>query len=170
MKLAKELAKQAEKFNICNEWDDRLKTLEDKREMAEMYIKGIDFCLSNDFPSNEFIKENFGEVIEEYGIYIDKTINLTNPRRCVALGSTTGGIEINSYRVCEVFAKHDSKLSIMAKDNAFVEIDAFDNSVLKIVAEGKAKIHINKYEGSTISFDKNDESMIKIVDKHRKTY
>lgn len=173
MKIAKELAKEAKRKGICEPWYNDLKMLGDnKKAMVAMYVKGIDFCLSNDYPSNEYIRENFKGVMEDFGVFLDDTINLVNYKRCIALGRTKGRVEIASYGVCEVFAKHDSELRIIAKDNAFVEIDIFDNAVVYVHAQDRAKVHINRYGGNIISdpIEDGNLAMVKIVEKHKKTY
>lgn len=170
MKIAKELASEAKKNGICETWYKELKTLEDKKAMLEMYVKGIDFCLSHDFPSNDYIRANFKGVMEDFGVFLDDNISLLNPRRCIALGSTKGRIEIGSYGICEIFAKHDSELAIIVKDNTFVVIDVFDNSVIHVHAQDRAKVHVNLYEGGKITTEKVGDAVIKIVEKHKKTY
>ena len=54
MDLAKELARQAKKKGICKPWYNELKSLngDNINAMAQMYLKGIDFCLANDYPDN----------------------------------------------------------------------------------------------------------------------
>lgn len=167
--IAKELAKQAKRKGICDEWHKQLKSLTDKRAMVDMYIRGIDFCLSNEFPNNEYIRDNFKGVMEEKGVFLDDEVNLVNPRYCVALGKTEVDVRIVGYKVCEVFAKHQSTLNIMAEDNAFVEVDMFDSSVVSVISYGKSKVHINKY-GGALTFDQQGESIIKVVEKEKKTY
>lgn len=170
MKLSKELAKQAQKLNICQEWHDELKTLEDKRIMVQMYLKGVDFCLANDYPNNTFIRANFKGVMEEFGVFLDDEINLINTEKCVALGATKGRVEIDNFNVSEVFIKHESALNVIAKDNAFVMIDAFDNTVVMIHAQDNAKVCVNKYGNATIHSNHIDSAMVKIIEKQKKTY
>lgn len=167
--IAKELAKQAKRKGICEEWHKQLKALTDKRAMVDMYIRGIDFCLSNDYPDNDYIRANFKGIMEEKGVFLDDNISLVNFRYCVALGKTKGSVKASCYKVCEVFAKHESNLNILVEDNAFVEIDMFDNSVVSVKSSGKAKVHINHY-GGTLTFDEQGESIIKVVEKNKKTY
>jgi len=83
--ISKELAKQAKRLNICQEWYDKLKMITDMNGLADMYLNGIDFCLANDFPSIEFIRSNFKGKMEQFGVFLDDSINLTNPMKCVAL-------------------------------------------------------------------------------------
>lgn len=170
MKIAKELAKEANRKGICKPWYKELKTLEDKRAMVAMYVKGIDFCLSNDYPSNEYIRTNFKGMMEGFGVFLDDNINIVNFRRCIALGNTKGRVEISSFGVSEIFAKHDSELAVIAKDDAFVMIDLFDDAVLHIHAQDRAKVCINRYDGGKVTTDTIGEAVIKIVEKHKKTY
>lgn len=167
--IAKELAKQAKKKGICREWHKELKGLTDKRAMVDMYIRGIDFCLSNEFPDNEYIRENFKGVMEDKGVFLDENVNLVNYRRCVALGKTNACVRVSGYKVCEVFAKHESHLNIIVEDNAFVEIDMFDDAVVSVTGSESAKVHINRY-GGTLTFDQQDKSIVKVVAKNKKTY
>jgi hypothetical protein len=170
MKIAKELAKEAKKNGICDTWYNELKILEDKRAMVQMYLNGIDFCLANDYPDNEYIRANFKGMMEEFGVFLDDNIDLVNVKKCVALGATKGRIEVNGFGVSEIFVKHESALNITAKDNAFVMIDVFDDGVVMIDAQDNAKICVNKYGNARIHSNKVDSAMIKIIEKHKKTY
>ena len=170
MKIGKELAKQAQRFNICQEWHDELKTLEDKRTMVQMYLKGIDFCLANDYTSNDYIRRNFGDIMNEFGVFLDNNIDLVNVEKCVALGATKGRVEINDYGTSEIFVKHNSELTIIAKDNAFVMVDVFDSVVVHIEAYNHAKVCVNRYGNAKINPKEVDSAMIKIIEKHKKTY
>ena len=166
MNLSKELAKQAKRHRICAEWHTRLKNLSDKPAMIEMYLAGIDFCLANDYPSNDFIRRYFKGDMESHGVFLDDSVDLTNPKKCVALGNTKGNIEVNGYSVSEIFVKNDSELSIVAKDDAFVMVDAFDNSTIHVWTYGS----VNRYGNAKIHSKELDFSAIKIIEKHRKTY
>ncbi|WP_373775899.1 hypothetical protein [Porphyromonas loveana] len=168
-KIAKQLAKDAKEKGICKEWHDDLKRLDNKRKMIDMYIRGIDFCLSNEFPSNDYIRDNFKGHMEDQGVFLDDRIDLTNFRRCVALGKTSGNVLVTDYGVCEVFAKHQSKLIINAKGHAFVEIDMFDDSNVTVIASDSARVHVNKY-GGHLTTTENGCSRIKTTVKNKKTY
>lgn len=169
-KLAKQLAKKAKSLNICKEWHGVLKTLEDKHEMVKMYLDGIDFCLSNDYPDNDFIKKHFSDVASEHGVFVDKEIDIANPSKCVALGSTNGKITVDGYTVSEVFVKHDSDIFISAEDSAFVMVDVFDSSRTIVHTSGNAKVCINRYGNARIEKHTKEASMVKVIEKHKKTY
>lgn len=169
MKIGKELANAAKKKGICKEWFNNMKGLDDKEALIEMYVKGIDFCLANDFPSNDYIRTNFAGKMEAYGVHLDEFLNTVNDRRVVALGNCLGRIEVNRFGVSEVFVKHESDLVIVAKDNSFVMIDMFDSTKLKVIASEDAKVCINHYGGDLIT-EKSDDAIVKVIQKNKKTY
>jgi hypothetical protein len=172
MKLNKELALEAKKHNICEDWFNDLLHTEGKERLIEMYLDGIDFCLSNEYPSLSFIKQNFVGVMEKYGIFLDGNINSLNFRHVVALGSCEGIAEYTGFEVGQVFVKHESKLTIKASGNAFVMVDMFDQSEVEIVASENAKVCVNHYGGelSTITDSEPGNAIIKVIRKHSKTY
>ena len=159
----------AKKHGICEDWYLQLKNEKDVDSMLEMAIKGIDFCLSNDFPSNDFIRKNFKGKMEHYGIHLDEVLNLVSEKKVVALGACTGIIEVKDYDVCEVFVKHNSKVKIMANENAFVMVDLFDGAEIEVYSDDNATVCINRY-GGTIIDKSQGESRIKIIEKNKKTY
>ena len=97
---------------ICAPWHAELLTLQDKEAMVEMYLKGIDFCLANDYPNNDFIRSHFKGVMEKQGVFLDDNVKVENMPKCVCLGATKAHVEVQGFQVCEVFAKHDSELNV----------------------------------------------------------
>lgn len=171
MSIAKELAKEAKRKGICKEWYGELRKLgDDKRAMLQMYIKGIDFCLKNDFPSNEYIQANFRGVMEDFGVFLDNpTLNVTNFSKVVSLGKTEGIVTTTGFHVCEMFVKHQSDITIEAKDNAFIVVDVFDDTRLTIHAYDEAKVCVNRY-GGTVSTESEDGATVKVIEKNQETY
>lgn len=171
MKINRQLAKQAKEKGICKDWFKDLEQTENITDLIQMYLKGIDFCLANDFPSNDFIRKHFKGKMEDFGIFLDGSFQLKNKSKCVLLGNCKGILAIDQYNVSEVFVKHQSEIILEAKDNAFVMIDLFDDAVLHIHALGDAKICVNQYQGkSQIHQTKSENAQIKIITKNKKTY
>lgn len=172
MKLNKKLALEAKKHNICEDWFNDLLHTENKEKLIKMYLDGIDFCLSNEYPPRPFIKEHFGGIMEAYGIFLDDEINAENFRHVVALGSCQGSANYNSYEVGQVFVKHESKLTIKASGNSFVMVDMFDESEVEVIASENAKVCVNHYGGelTTTTDSEPGNAIIKVIRKHSKTY
>lgn len=171
MKLNKELAHAAKKKGICEDWFKDLLNTEDKGKLIQMYLKGIDFCLSNEYPSLSFIRENFVGAMEPFGVFLDEEIKAENSRHVVVLGNCNGTANYSGFEVGQVFAKHNAKLTVTAKDSSFVMIDVFDNAEVEVVASDNAKICVNHYGGRVTSqSSEHGNSVIKIIRKHSKTY
>lgn len=169
MNLSHELAKQAKINGICEDWYLILKNEKDIDSLLDMYIKGIDFCLSNDYPSNDFIRKNFKGKMEAHGIHLDEVIDIVNERKVIALGKTMGTVEITDYEVSEIFVKNNSELTITASGNSFVMVDIFDDSKVTVSASDDSKVVINRYGGKVFQ-DSKDDSCIKLIEKNKKTY
>lgn len=169
MNLSKELAARARKNGICQEWHDKLLSLNDKDAMCEMYLRGIDFCISNNYPGNDFIRSHFKGVMEKHGVFLDDALKVENKPKCVCLGACSGDVLVDGFNVCEVFAKHDSEIAIVASGNAFVMVDVFDNSIVTIHAHDRAKVCVNRY-GGTVKHSADGDAVVKIREKNKKTY
>ena len=169
MKLSNELARYAKIHGICEDWYLALKNENDINGLLDMYIRGIDFCLANDYPSNDFIANNFKGKMEAHGVHLDETLEIVNERKIIALGKSVGTIEINEFEVSEIFIKHDSELVLIASGNSFVMIDIFDNAKLTVLASDDAKVRINRYGGQVFQ-ESIDDSFIKLTEKNKKTY
>ena len=163
----RQLAKAAQANGICTPWLNELKTLDNKDDLVGMYIRGLDFCLAHDYPSNDFIRAHFKGMMEKHGVFLDEAIELQNQCKCIALGETTGRVETNGYSVCEVYAKHQSSLNIIAKDNAFVMVDVYDEAVVSVYAHDRAKVCVNKHGGS-VTYKATDDAVVKIREKSNK--
>lgn len=169
MKIGKELAIAAKRKGICKEWFNNMKLIDDKDALIEMYVKGIDFCLANDFPNNDYIRANFAGKMESYGVHLDESLNTSNDRRVVALGRCIGRVKVDGFGVSEIFLKHESNIEVIANDNCFVMIDMFDNSKLHVIASGDAKVCINHY-GGDLNTESKDDAIVKVIKKDKKTY
>lgn len=172
MKIARELAKEAKKKGICKEWYNQLKRLNEKRELIKMYVKGLDFCLPKNYPSNDYIRANFKGEMEEFGVFLDDELKVTNRRPCVALGNCKGTIEYNGYSVGRLYIKNGCNVEVNASDSSFVMIDIYDDATLLLnVVSETAKVCVNRYGGTVmIKPHSCDVARIKIVDKPKKIH
>ncbi len=163
--FAKQLQKEAQALGACSPGLLDLKnTGDNKAALVQLYLSKLEFCLEHDFPSNDFIREHGKGIIEDFGVFLDDKIDITNYRKCVALGNTSGEINITSYGVSQIFAKHTSDLVINASGNAFVQVYLYDDAELTIQAHDRAKVRVNKF-GGKITAANDGESVVKVVDK-----
>lgn len=167
--LNKEVLAEAIQNDICEPWAEMIKNA-DIHKLLQMYNDGIDFCLSNNFPSNEFLKAKAGDLLADYGIYIDEEVNLKNPVKAVFLGKSNTYLSILDYTVSQIFIKHKSEAEINVTNDAFVVIDAFDDVVLNISAYGESKVLVNLFGRAKISHQTAGNAIIKVIRKLKDTY
>lgn len=170
MNLNKELAYEAKKNGICKDWFNRLQVTEDKDELIKMYLDGIDFCLSNDYPPRTFFKP-FDGIRQKYGVFLDEQIETVNSRHVVALGTSEGSASFTDFEVGQVFVKHEAKVEIKASGNAFVMVDVFDDAEVEVIASDNAKVCVNRYGGFITSTTGSEgNAVIKVIQKHSNNY
>lgn len=170
MKINKELASIAKKLDICKPSYEMLNKAESKDAMMQMFVKGIDFCLANDFPSVEYLEKHGEGITEKYGVHVNKTVECINSPFTVLLGESKAVISNNEYSFSQLFIKHQSSVDIELTDNSFTVIDVFDDSVLIGTASGNSRVLINKYGNPSINVQQKDNAQVQIIDKQQKTY
>lgn len=169
MEINKRLARDAQKKGICEEWFARLMETKSKGDLIKMYLEGIDFCLSNEYPRNEFIRKHFVGVCEAYGVFLDEAITAENFQHVVALGECEGTTTYDGWNVGQVFVKHRSRLKVLATGNSFVVVDVFDETAVEVEARDNAKVCVNHY-GGNITTTTGGKAVIKVIRKQSKTY
>lgn len=162
--IINEIAKKAHKLGACQQGYRELLSATSKHDLCHSYIKNLDFCLEHNFPSNDYIRKHFKGIMEEQGIYLDDVIELHNLRMCITLGKTNGRIILSEYSVAEIYAKHQSALNIVAKDNAFVMVDVYDDAVVNVYASDRAQVCVNRH-GGKITYNATGDAVVKIMEK-----
>ena len=170
LELKQELKNTALNYGLCIGWQKMFDDVKDKDTLVQMYVRGIDFCFSNNYPTSGYIEQNFKGICEKYGVYVNEQAELTNCRKVVFVGECSGKLKYNSYEVAQVFVKDSSTIEIEATDHAIVTVDCFDNAVIKANATNQAKIIINRYIGAEVSTKSDETGIVKVVEHRCKTY
>jgi hypothetical protein len=161
---------KASLYNVCQPGALKISAAKTTAEMLQIYIDGIDFCLSNNFPTNQDLREIAGDIMNQHGIYIDQRFKICDRRLIVALGICIGEIRVTNYNVCKVYAKHDSVLKIIATNNSFIDVDCLDTTNIEIIAQDNATVLVSVYSNAIVSQDQRDNSKIKVQYKLKETY
>lgn len=149
MELVEALKKDGVDKGLCRLWRGKLKPGMSVEEMISLYIKGIDFCIQEDFPTLNFIRENFKGKCEQHGVFIDDNItDCRNVQDIVLNGNCRAMLEYDGYSVSRLFARHSTKAAINVSDHAILTIDAFNNSDLTIATSGSPVVYVNLYGNS----------------------
>lgn len=161
----------AQEKGICQPWVELIAGVQGVDELLQMYVDGIDFCLTNNFPSNDDLLRLAGNRLPDYGICVDKQrLALKNSKFTVLLGESEAHLQSTGFTVSQVFVKHTSFTEVVAVDNAFVVIDCFDNSKVDVTAYDHSKVLVNVYGEAKVSHHMEGDAVIKIVQKHKNTY
>lgn len=137
-------------------------------DLLKMYVKDIDYCLSNDFPSNEDLVNIGGNELSSHGIYVDAIKNLVDRPFLVFLGKSSAELKYTSYSVGQLFVKHEAKTNIRVLDHGYLIMDCFDNSSITVFADQYGKVLINIYGNAAIKT--SGPGSITITNKHKTTY
>lgn len=130
---------------LCRLYQAKLRDGLSVRELADIYKQGIDFCIMNDYPTLDFMREHYKGKCEEYGIYVDGfTGKLENPETVIANGDCRMVAKYGGFSVARIYARHNTTGAVNVTDFANVTIDIFDNAHLAIaVTGGDARVFVN---------------------------
>lgn len=169
--LGQELAEMAliTREKICDEWFIKLQQTKSIDELIKMYMRGIDFCFSNDYPSKDYIREHFKGKMESYGVFLDDVIAIDNKRKVILLGESIASLTYTDFNVCQLYLRDKSVANVVAKDNCILCIDIFYNSKLNIVCNDNSKVIINNF-GGEINIEQSETAKVKLIDKGKKGY
>jgi len=144
--IIQELKKDGINKGLCRLWQMKLKSGLDIEALSKLFIQGIDFCISEDYPTIDYLRTHFKGRCEPYGIYIDDTIQgLTNIPDIALNGSCKADLNYTGYSVSRIYIRHQSEANINVSGHAILTIDVFDNANIKLHANGNSKILVYLY-------------------------
>lgn len=154
MELIQQLKADGISKGLCRLWQGKLREGLSVEELAKLYIQGIDFCISEEYPTLDFLREHFRGKCEPFGVYVDDDLPQTKNKPDMVLnGSCRGMLEYDGYCVSRLYVRHDSEVAVIVSGNAILTIDLFDNAKLHISVVGdNAKVSVNVY-GHSVDVD-----------------
>lgn len=113
--VLREMAR-TQKKPLCDEWYGEWKDNCGVDILLNKYVRGLDFCIENDYPSLEFVRKNFNkEDLHRHHIYLDEEVSVNAENGTyVFLGNCTGTMTAGGYSVVSCYVRHDSKITIAA--------------------------------------------------------
>ena len=159
--LGKLLKSQAEGLGACEKGLDGLERL-NEQDLINRYIHFIDFVLEANFPSNEFIKENFDkQLLEHNNIYVDAEFERRNARQVVVVqGSSKGDLLYEGYTTADVFVRHDSEVNIDCSRMSKVFISVYDNAKVNVSQRDEASVYVYLH-GENCSVESDGDVMVR---------
>lgn len=132
---------------LCRQWQMKLHAGLSVEELAKLFIQGIDFCISEDYPTLDYLREHYKGLCEPFGVFVDDEIpSATNVPDMVLNGACKAMLEYEDYSVSRLYIRHDSEAAVIVSDNAILTIDLFDNAKLHISIVGDdTNVSVNAY-------------------------
>lgn len=157
MNVSEDLRRKAISLGLCHKWQRSWATSTNKDELVEMYKRGLDFCIENNYPTNEYMLKHFDGIMQRHGVFVSNFIDLKNAKEVVLNGECSGYLLYDMYSVGNVYVRHESKIDIVAKENSKVFVTCYDSSRLTLRTEGRGSIIVYNYGSADISASGNVE-------------
>lgn len=159
--IGKQLKSQAESLGACEKGLNGLEKL-NEQELINRYIHFIDFIVEKDFPSNEFIKNNFDKsLLEHNNIYVDAEFERRNARQVVVIqGESKGVLLFDGMTTSDVYIRHDSEVTIDCSRLSKIFISVYDNAKIHVTQRDGASVYVYLH-GENCSVESDGEVMIR---------
>lgn len=159
--IGKQLKSQAESLGACEKGLNGLERL-NEQELINRYVHFIDFAIDSNWPSNEFIKENFDKsLLEHNNIYVDAEFERRNARQVVVVqGESKGQLLFDGYTTSDVYVRHDSEVTIDCSRLSKIFISVYDNAKIHVTQRDGASVYVYLH-GENCSVESDGEVMIR---------
>ena len=159
--IGKQLKSQAESLGACEKGLNGLDRL-NEQELINRYVHFIDFVIENNFPSNDFIKENFDKsLLEHNNIYVDAEFERRNARQVVVIqGESKGVLLFDGVTTSDVYIRHDSEVTIDCSRLSKIFISVYDNAKIHVTQRDGASVYVYLH-GENCSVESDGEVMIR---------
>lgn len=159
--IGKQLKSQAESLGACEKGLNGLDRL-NEQELINRYVHFIDFVIENNFPSNEFIKDNFDKsLLEHNNIYVDAEFERRNARQVVVIqGESKGVLLFDGMTTSDVYIRHDSEVTIDCSRLSKIFISVYNNAKIHVTQRDGASVYVYLH-GENCSVESDGEVMIR---------
>lgn len=141
MDLSEQLKREAISLGLCREWQGEWKDGTDRHALLEKYKRGIDFCIANDWPDKDFVKEHFGDIIHEHGIYVDEEVAIDDAKgRIILLGKCKGYVVSRGWSVSDIYIFHDSELLLESLESAKMFLNVSEDARINTTVHSGASL------------------------------
>lgn len=156
--LNKQLKASAVGYGLCAQWQGDWNCDKSKQELIDMYKRGLDFAIEHDYPSLEFIKDNFNdEILNSNLIFIDSEIDIDGKSGIYIInGSCSGIINLHTFNTATIYVRHNSNITIAANGVSKVFVKLYDNAVVNIIQEQASRVYVYKRSENCKLFTNGD--------------
>lgn len=140
------LRDQADELGVCEKFREVWSDDFSRQDLVSFYKRGIEFCIDNAWPTDDFIKENFDKaLLEKNNIFMDDFGIVNNGNGVyICNDSSTGTLMFSGMDVATVYVMGGSSVTIEAYDLSKVFIDLLDGAELSAVQKGSSAVYVYK--------------------------
>lgn len=146
--LNKFLKIEAMKNGLCGQWTSDWNKDKSIYELIDMYKRGLDFCIINHYPSNEFIKNNVDkDVLEKNHIYVDSEFyeGDFSDFCTVVQGESSGEFHFGKFNSTTLWIRDNSEVLVEVHGQAWIFVHVYDNAVVTIHQHGDSRISVKRH-------------------------
>lgn len=120
-------------------------------ELCWMFFRGLDFCIEQDWPKVETLKEMFDpQALAGQGIHIVDGQSVGQSNVCI-MGDADVHVYVPERKTCDIYARHNSRVHIHLGVGAYCYVTSHDNA--RVFVEEKldgARLKASKFGGHLI--------------------
>lgn len=134
---------RAQKTPLCDKWFSAWEDNTPIDTLLDMYVRGFDFCIDNDYPSLDFIRKNFNkEDLNRHNIYIDQEVDIEGASGFyIFLGKCRCSVRFWGSVAATVYVRHESRIKLDARWGAVVFASVYDGSACATKADRLSRVH-----------------------------
>lgn len=144
MKIGKEIALLAKKKNLCEPWFIDMIKQEEFEPLCEMFFKGDDWAMKNDFPDLHTLRK-FNDRIQPFGLYTDFKGAVQNKEKAAVFGRSDCTFIYDDFFAGILIVRHSSITRVLVNGNAFLLINLLDDAFLQVDALENSQVVVYKY-------------------------
>jgi len=146
VRINKELRDTAIEKGLCDEWQKKWEKDISEDMLVKMMFKGLDFCLANRYPSNEYIIKNFDlDFRRRNNVFVNDKYSALNPKEALILGKSNITVRYNANHSGSIHVRDNSSVRLTAKNNSFVIVHLYDNAKIDPEIIGSPRIVLIKH-------------------------
>ncbi len=152
--IAEKYKEEGRRHGMCDKVFNEMTPDMSKGDLVEKWVANIDFAIHKNWPSVEQIKEDFGEEIHAYGVYVDEKVECRDEETVVLNGNCEASLEY-ANKTGRVYARHGTRLKIDARGTSRVFVSMHDDAEVDVKTGAFAKVYVYRYGSGRVASEGN---------------
>lgn len=139
------LREMARRNGLCDKWYNEWPDPCGLDDLLSMYVRGFDFCASNDYPPLDFIRENFSASdLRRHNVFVDHCFDAmdVSSGTYIFLGSSDGTLCAGGFSAVSVYARHSSRINVFSSDFSKCFVSYLDDSSGRTFQTGSSSLKV----------------------------